>query len=196
MRRLFMELDATMQADAQEKSPAEDHAPVKVAIVKKERVQCSVCLHENRALIDGLLILGIPVRTLAGYYALTRSAVERHKQNHLPTFPTAEEARAIVDAEKILPPLIEKLKRADKDDLMRSTWPTFSALWKAFEDSLGDSPEDRLRLCLAQACVWLYRIQSRNGCEREADLEDTKQAIGALEAWWDGEGGKETGITA
>jgi hypothetical protein len=66
---------------------------------------------------------------------------------------------------------------------MRSTWPTFNALWKAFEDSFGDSPEDRLRLCLATACVWLYRIQGRNGYERAADLDDVKQAIGALESW-------------
>ena len=122
-------------------------------------------------MIDGLLTLGIPVRTVAGNYELSRSALERHKQNHLPVFPNEERARAVVDAAATIHPHLEKLKRADKYDLMRSTWPTFNALWKAFEDSLGDSPEDRFRRCLAQACVWLYRIQGRSGYEREADLE-------------------------
>lgn len=178
-----MELDAAMKTDSQEKIEVEHPAPAKVAIVKEERVQCSVCRHESRALIDGLLTLGIPVRTVSGNYELSRSALERHKQRHLTAFPSAGKARAVMDAGAILYPHIEKLRRADKHDLMRSTWPTFSALWKVFEDSLGDSPEDRLRLCLASACCWLYRIQGRNGYEREANLEDARQAIGALESW-------------
>lgn len=177
-----MEFEAAIRTDEQTKPPAAPD-PVRVAIVKEARGQCSVCRHENRALIDGLLTLGIPVRAVAGNFGLSRSALERHKQNHLPAFSNAGKARTVMDAAAILHPHIEKLKRADTYDLMHSTWPTFSALWKAFEDSLGDSPEDRLRRCLATACVWLYRIQGRNGYERAADLEDVKQAIGALESW-------------
>lgn len=71
---------------------------------------------------------------------------------------------------------LEMLERFDRYNLMRWTWPMFSAPGKSFEESMGDSPEDRLRLCLARACVWLYRIQGRNGYEWAADLGDVKRA--------------------
>ncbi len=111
------------------------------------------------------------------------SAVERHKQRHLPTFSAAEKAQAVMGAEKVLPPLIEKLKSADGYDLVQSTWPIFIELWKAFENSLDDSPQDQFRLCLASACTWLYRIQGRDYYAREANLEDARAAVRALESW-------------
>jgi len=155
---------------------------------KRERVQCSACRHKNLAQIDGLLTLGIPVRTVATNYALTRSAAERHKQNHLPTFPMAEKARSVIKAEKLLAPLIEKLKTADEDNLLESTWPVFDALWKAFENTLDDSPKDWLLLYLAKACIWLYRIRGRDYDAYEANLADVREAIQVLELWWDRKG--------
>ena len=184
IRRLFAEymakpieeIEGELRIDAEE-------AAMKETLQKKERVQCSTCQHKDLALIDGLLTLGIPVRTVSGNYGLTRSAIERHKQNHLPVFPRTEQARSVVEAETVLPALIEKLKSGDQNDLMRETWPVFNALWKAFENTLDDSPQDRLRLCLATACAWLYRIQGRDYYAREANLEDVRAAVRALESW-------------
>jgi len=142
---------------------------------KPPGLRCSVCLHENLPVIDGLLTLGTPLRAVAGGYALTRSALDRHRRNHLPRFPADGEARAVTEAEELLPSMIETLKRADRYNLQRSTWPVFNRLWEALESSLGDSAQDRLLLSLASACVWLYRVQEHN---------DVREAVRALEAWW------------
>lgn len=46
--------------------------------------QCSVCIHPDRDAIDKALVAGEPYRDIAGRYGLSRSAVERHKNNHIP----------------------------------------------------------------------------------------------------------------
>jgi len=46
-------------------------------------IPCTVCRHEGRAVIAGLLTLGIPVRAIARSYRFSKSAVERHKQRYL-----------------------------------------------------------------------------------------------------------------
>lgn len=141
---------------------------------QKARVRCSVCRHKDLPIVDALLTLGVPIRAVARNYTLTRSAVGRHKQNHVPRFPAGGKARLMLQAEELLPPVIEKLKHVDRYNPERVTWPVFSKLWKALEDGLSDSPQDELWLCLASACVWLYRVQ---------DKEDVRQAIAALESW-------------
>jgi len=56
---------------------------------------CSVCQHPERESIDRALINGASVRDLAGRYTppLSKTAIQRHKESHLPeTLTKAREA--------------------------------------------------------------------------------------------------------
>lgn len=46
--------------------------------------QCSICIHPDRAEIDKALVAGEPLRDIAGRCPVSRSALHRHKQDHLP----------------------------------------------------------------------------------------------------------------
>lgn len=46
-------------------------------------VECSICHHEQAADIDAALLGGTTIRSVSGTYGLSRSAVGRHKLNHL-----------------------------------------------------------------------------------------------------------------
>jgi len=46
--------------------------------------QCSICIHPQRAEIDKALVAGEPLRDIAGRCPVSRSALHRHKQDHLP----------------------------------------------------------------------------------------------------------------
>lgn len=57
---------------------------------------CSVCAHPQRHQIEKALVAGGSLRDIAGQYALTKSAVERHKGEHLPvTLVKAQEAEEV-----------------------------------------------------------------------------------------------------
>ncbi len=45
---------------------------------------CSVCVHEDRNIIDQRLISGTPTRQIADEFGVGRESVNRHKKNHLP----------------------------------------------------------------------------------------------------------------
>lgn len=45
---------------------------------------CTICTHQQRLEIDKALLDGGTVRDVAGRYAVSKSAVERHKNEHLP----------------------------------------------------------------------------------------------------------------
>jgi hypothetical protein len=45
---------------------------------------CTICLHPDRAAIDRSLVSGTSFRDLAGQWSVTKSALHRHKQEHLP----------------------------------------------------------------------------------------------------------------
>ena len=47
-------------------------------------IRCTACLHPRRAALDAALTAGLSVRIVAGRFSLSRSAVERHAQKHLP----------------------------------------------------------------------------------------------------------------
>ncbi len=54
---------------------------------------CSVCRHPDRPAIDKALVSGAALRDVAGRYGLSKSAVERHGNEHLPaTMLKAQEA--------------------------------------------------------------------------------------------------------
>lgn len=46
--------------------------------------QCSICIHPQRAEIDKALVAGETLRDIAGRCPVSRSALHRHKRDHLP----------------------------------------------------------------------------------------------------------------
>ena len=66
-------------------------------------LQCSVCQHVSRDAIESSLIHGEPMRDVAGRYSISKSALHRHKNSHLPkTLARAQEAEEIVRAATLL----------------------------------------------------------------------------------------------
>ena len=64
---------------------------------------CSVCRHPDRQAIDVALVSGRPLRDVAGQHGLSKSAVERHGNDHLPaTMVKAAEAKHVLDADELL----------------------------------------------------------------------------------------------
>lgn len=64
---------------------------------------CSVCKHADRASIERALIAGQSLRSIAGQYSLSDSAVLRHKQAHLPAeLAKATDAAEVAQADTLL----------------------------------------------------------------------------------------------
>jgi hypothetical protein len=53
---------------------------------------CSVCTHPARATIDDGLVTGQSLRAISAAYGVSKSAVDRHKESHLPALPDQERA--------------------------------------------------------------------------------------------------------
>jgi hypothetical protein len=186
LRRLFFDyMTKPWEEIEAERRVREEEVAMRQHEQRSKRVQCSICRHPQVALIDGLLTLGVPVRAIAINYRAARSAIERHKQNHLACLPIAQNARLAQKAVSVFPPLIEKLKSVDEDDLVQSTWPVFKDIWEAFMSTVGDTSIAKLQTCLAKACIWLYRVQARTEYEYEANHADVGRAIQELELWRD-----------
>ena len=65
--------------------------------------RCTACAHPDRQAIDQALVAGASYRDVAGQFLLSKSAVERHKTEHLPAVMVkSEEARAIAHADHLL----------------------------------------------------------------------------------------------
>jgi hypothetical protein len=45
---------------------------------------CTICIHPARQVIDNGLIAGQSIRGISGQYGLSKSAVDRHRGNHVP----------------------------------------------------------------------------------------------------------------
>ena len=64
---------------------------------------CTVCQHPEREAINRALVEGASLRDIAGQYNVAKSAVDRHKAEHLPAvMAKSEQARAIVHADHLL----------------------------------------------------------------------------------------------
>ncbi len=64
---------------------------------------CSVCIHADREAIDLALVHGTSLRDIAGQFLVSKSAVERHKADHLPAVMVkSAEARAVAHADDLL----------------------------------------------------------------------------------------------
>src|ERR687883_263908 len=44
---------------------------------------CTICAHPERAAIDKALVDGQPYRDIAGHYGTSKTALQRHKEDHL-----------------------------------------------------------------------------------------------------------------
>jgi hypothetical protein len=57
---------------------------------------CTICTHENRAALERALIEGETLRTIADRFSVSKTALVRHKDNHLPAhlMKAKEAARA------------------------------------------------------------------------------------------------------
>jgi len=65
---------------------------------------CTVCTHPERAAIDDALVSGRdPLRTIADQWSVSKTALIRHKADHLPAhLATAHEAAQVVRADSLL----------------------------------------------------------------------------------------------
>jgi transposase-like protein len=64
---------------------------------------CTVCAHAQREAIDAALVAGASYRDVAGQYGLSKSAVERHKTEHIPGALTqAHGAEEMASADTLL----------------------------------------------------------------------------------------------
>jgi transposase-like protein len=64
---------------------------------------CTVCGHEELEHIDFALVAGASLRDIAGRHGVSKSALERHKADHLPTHLTrANEAEEAARADNLL----------------------------------------------------------------------------------------------
>jgi transposase-like protein len=65
--------------------------------------RCSVCDHPERQKVDEALVSGAPYRSIAKRFALSESAVYRHKAEHLPArLAKAREAVEVAQADDLL----------------------------------------------------------------------------------------------
>jgi len=65
--------------------------------------RCSVCDHPERQKVDEALVTGAPYRSIAKQFALSESAVYRHKAEHLPArLAKAREAAEVAQADDLL----------------------------------------------------------------------------------------------
>jgi transposase-like protein len=86
---------------------------------------CTVCAHAKREAVDAALLASEPYRDIAGQFGLSKSAVERHRQDHIaPTLAKAAEAEDATSGDSLLAKLtainretqaILKEARADKN---------------------------------------------------------------------------------
>ncbi len=64
---------------------------------------CTICTHSERTAVDRALVQGAPLRDIAGQHGLSKSSVERHQAEHLPTLLTkAKDAEELAAADDLL----------------------------------------------------------------------------------------------
>ncbi len=68
---------------------------------------CTICSHKDSEKINKELIEGTPYRDIAGRFGVSRSALERHKENHLPGgLIKAKQIEEVTEASSIIERLI------------------------------------------------------------------------------------------
>jgi hypothetical protein len=84
-------------------------------MVKKNMKKCTICNHERRISIDEALLLSVPLRSISGQFQVSKSALQRHKEGHIPkNLIIAKKAKEICQAEKIFSYLISLKRDAEE----------------------------------------------------------------------------------
>ncbi len=75
---------------------------------------CTVCAHANRLVIDHTLVAGQEaLRTIADRFSVSKTALVRHKEKHLPaTLAKAREAEEVASADDLLSQVRDLQNRA------------------------------------------------------------------------------------
>ena len=82
--------------------------------------RCSVCISTDRPAIDGELVRATPLRTISARYGVTRQALHRHRQTHLPASLVRDtQASQVANAEQLLEQ-INDLQRHALSELARA----------------------------------------------------------------------------
>ena len=69
--------------------------------------RCTVCGHKNRPAIDKALVARQPFRTIADQFGVSKTALLRHYDDHLPSsLVKAQEAKEVADADALLAQMI------------------------------------------------------------------------------------------
>ncbi len=64
---------------------------------------CKICTHDQREAIERALVNGTPLRDIAGQFGISRSALDRHKENHLAAgVVKAKAAEEVAHADSVL----------------------------------------------------------------------------------------------
>jgi hypothetical protein len=64
---------------------------------------CTVCVHENKHLIDQAIIAGRAYRAIANLYSVSKASIQRHAANHLPKqLLKTKKAKELCNADDII----------------------------------------------------------------------------------------------
>jgi len=80
---------------------------------------CTVCRSTDRRKVDAAVLQGLPYRDIANIFSLSRSAVDRHADKHIPKrLATSHRARELADAQQLADQLefIERHTRSILDE--------------------------------------------------------------------------------
>lgn len=159
------------------------------------RIICRACVHPDRPMIDGLLLLGVPLRSVEKRYRVSRSVLSRHLRAHLPELEGRKIVRDVVKAERAVLAAarcirsLSELTEVDQEYVDRVA-EARKTLWVAFPSASG--PVGKLQYAMVVALFDLARVQGREfDFGADGTFDDLKDAQEALERW--GRSGQETG---
>ena len=76
--------------------------------------KCSVCGSREIEKINQLIVVGVPIREIAGQYRLGKNAIFRHKKDHIPELLAKAEKGEILKANKIIEEIERIYNRVNK----------------------------------------------------------------------------------
>jgi hypothetical protein len=63
---------------------------------------CSICNHSDRSAIDKAMVDGASLRVVSGQFAVSRSAVDRHRKHLAPALTMAKQAERVTESTSLL----------------------------------------------------------------------------------------------